>query len=439
MSIPGNGGMSSVLPLAAGSAERLGELVEHHLDLALRQGDRPGFGQLCRSAATGRGPHRMAFVADGYPALARQLAEARTTAPPPVAAEPGGVVFVFAGQGSQWAGMGRELLATEPAFRAALHECDRAVREQAGFSVVDELTGSRLREIDVLQPVVVSLQIAWARLWGSWGVRPAAVVGHSMGEIAAAHVCGALDLRDAMTVACRRSALLRRITGKGALAITELSEAAAAELVAGTGGRVSVAGCNGPESTVLAGDSASLDELVRVLEQRGVYCKLIRNTVASHSPQVEELRADLLDALAGLRPGRARVPMRSTATSRVLEGPEITAEYWMSNLREPVRFADAIAALAAAGHRDFLEISPHPVLLSAIRNCLEAAGVEGRALGSGRRDGERDAALDALRALHELGYDPDWRAVHATAEAVASGPELSPYQAALYDAVFAAR
>ncbi|GAB3486253.1 acyltransferase domain-containing protein [Amycolatopsis cihanbeyliensis] len=346
------------------------------------------------------------------------------------------LAFVFAGQGAQWFGMGRQLLRTEPAFDAAMRECDQAMRRHVDFSVLEQLMldepESRLREIDVLQPTMVSLQIALAALWRDWGVRPDAVVGHSMGEIAAAHVAGALSLADAATIACRRSALLRRISGEGALAVTELSESEAGELAAAGGGRVSVAGCNSPSSTVLAGDLAALEDIVRTLEERDVFCKVIRNTVASHSHYVDKLRDDLHEALAGLRPGRAEVAMYSTATLDLLSGPELTASYWMRNLRRPVQFARAVGVLAERGHGTFLEISPHPVLLTAVRQCLTHDGRTGETLASGRRDGERESLAQSRARLIELGHARP--APRPRAE-----PRLTPYQAALYDAVFARR
>ncbi|MFI6024261.1 acyltransferase domain-containing protein [Amycolatopsis magusensis] len=426
-----------LVPLAAPTAAGLHESFRSRL--AFLRADTAA--ELPVSEPPGRGDHRAAFVASSRAELIEQLEEALSSTPEKIT-EPGKIAFVFAGQGAQWHGMGRELLDTEPVFRNALEECDRAMREHVDFSVLEQVRASedesRLGEIDVLQPTVVSLQIAFAALWRHWGIRPAAVTGHSMGEIAAAHVAGALSLADAAMVACRRSALLRRISGKGALAITELGEAEARELIAGTEGRVSIAGCNSPRSTILAGDAASLDRLVTVLAERDVYCKLIQNTVASHSHYVDELREDLDRALAGLRPRVAELPIYSTATLEVLRGPEIGAGYWMRNLREPVRFADAIGKLRADGHDVFLEISPHPVLLTPARQCLE--GQRAHTLQSGRRGAEREAVLGSLAELFELGFDPDWSRVLGTrAPRPRLAKRLTPYQDALYDAVFARR
>ncbi|MFF9644165.1 acyltransferase domain-containing protein [Kitasatospora aureofaciens] len=432
--------------VAADTGDRLRAVLFAHRARILDERDLPPLAHYCRDAATGSaGPYRVAFAVESYEELAGQLserldgsstAEGGGSLPEAAPDRPSGLVFVFAGQGAQWYGMGCELLATEPVFREALHRCDREVREFAGFSVVEQIgldnTASRLGEIDVLQPTMVSLQIALVELWRSWGVTPDAVVGHSMGEIAAAYTAGALSLRDTLMIACRRSGLLRRIVGKGALATTELPPAEAHAVAAASGGRISVAGENSPRSTVLAGDADSLAALVEELERRDVYCRVIKGTVASHSHYVDELRDDLRAALRSLRPVPTRVPMYSTVTAEPVPGTELGAGYWMRNLREPVRLAAAVEGLHAAGHEVFVEVSTHPVLLSPIRQTLEHGERAGRLLPSGRRRAERRSVLDSLGALHQCGFRPDWSALFPPA---GSASALTPYQAAVLDAV----
>ncbi|MEU2517139.1 acyltransferase domain-containing protein [Streptomyces syringium] len=345
----------------------------------------------------------------------------------------GKLVLAFAGQGHQWAGMGRDLLRAEAVFRAAVERCDAAIAPHTGWSVVDRLTRDdawpSMRRTDVLQPTLFTVQVALAALWRSWGVAPDAVVGQSMGEVAAAHIAGALTLEDAATVQCRRSALLQRISGRGTMAVVELPAAEAAALIADTGGKAVVAGYGSPTTTVLAGDHDSLDAVLARLAATDVHARRIPDTAPSHSPYVDELRDDLRTALSGVRPRRAAVPMYSTVTLRRIEGPELTAAYWFDNLREPVRLAPAVRQLSCAGHGVFLEISAHPVLTEPVRQCLEHAGHGGLALPSMRRNAELDAMRASRAALRALG-----RASAARARRV----ELTPYQAAVLPALFAA-
>ncbi len=322
------------------------------------------------------------------------------------------IAFVFPGQGSQWVGMGRQLLAEEPAFAEALAECDRAVAAETGWSVIDELQApperSRLDRIDVVQPVLFAVEVALAALWRSWGIEPDAVVGHSMGEVAAACVSGALSVSDGAAVICRRGALLTRITGKGEMALVELSMEEASLALAGFEDRVAVAVSNGRRSTVLSGEPTALVEILSRLEERGVFCRRVKVDFASHSPQVDPVLEDLVSRLQTIVPAAASVPMRSTVTGACLAGPELGARYWADNLRQPVRFAQAVRALFADGFSIFVEMSPHPILASAVEEIRKEVRSHGVAVGSLRREQpERRTLLESLGVLFLHGHPLD--------------------------------
>nr|WP_246357067.1 non-ribosomal peptide synthetase/type I polyketide synthase [Pyxidicoccus fallax] len=406
------------------SGKSQGALEAQAAQLAKRVEANPeqGLGDVAFSLATTRAPmdQRLAVVAgsrDGLRAALEAVAKGQT----PVGAVRGRlpiggvpkVVFVFPGQGSQWLGMGRKLLAEEPAFREALEACDKAIQAEVGWSLLKELAAdestSQLGRIDVVQPVLFAVEVALAALWRAWGVEPDAVVGHSMGEVAAAYVAGALSLEDAVAIICRRSVLLRRISGQGEMAVVELSRAEAEAALVGYEDRLSVAVSNSPRSTVLAGDSTALAEVLTLLEAKKVFCRRVKVDVASHSPQVDPLREDLLAALRQLAPKQATVAMLSTVTGELLEGGELVASYWADNLRQPVRFGDAVKELLDGGHGLFIEMSPHPILTMPVEEIRRASGKDGAALGSLRRgQDERSALLETLGALWTQGYSVAW-------------------------------
>jgi acyl transferase domain-containing protein len=213
--------------------------------------------------------------------------------------------------------MGQKLLEQEAVFREVVERCDRAMRPYGDWSLLAELTvtdaaQSRLNEIDIIQPALFAIQVALAALWRSWGIEPQAVVGHSMGEVAAAYVAGALSLEDAARVICRRSHLVKRTIGQGVMAAVELSMEAARRVLVGYEDRVSIAVSNGPTSTVLSGDPAALEAIVDQLQRQDTFCRMVKVDFASHSPQMDPLRAELLQALEGLQPRPASVPIYST-------------------------------------------------------------------------------------------------------------------------------
>ncbi|XBP96091.1 type I polyketide synthase [Micromonospora sp. CCTCC AA 2012012] len=329
----------------------------------------------------------------------------------------GRVVLVFPGQGAQWAGMGVELAEASPVFAARLAECEAALSGFVDWSLTDVLRqvpdAPSLERVDVVQPASWAVMVSLAALWESYGVRPAAVVGHSQGEIAAACVAGALTLTDGARVVCLRSRAVASLPTGGGMAVVGLPVAAAEELLDGFAG-VHVAAVNGPASVVLSGDRAALDRVGVECERREVRFRLVPVDYASHSPAVAGLRDDLLRDLAPVRPLAGRVPLVSTVTGAVVDPSTLDADYWFRNLREPVRFADAIRTLAADGYGTFVEASPHPVLTTAVEETVREAtggGDDPCVVGSLRRDdgGPRRFLLSAGEAWAR-GVDVDWTA-----------------------------
>ena len=363
-------------------------------------------------AARGRDHHarRAAFVASDAAGLLRALEGGRAI-DTGAAAQP---IFVCPGQGSQWLGMGRALVAHEPVFQAAFAACDAALRRHGGPSVLDLLVrdehGTYLTDIALVQPTLFAFQVALAALWQSLGIIPAAVVGHSMGEVAAAHIAGALSLDDAARVIALRSQLMKRVGGNGMMALVELTVVDALALIAPYEGQVSIAASNSPTTTVLSGDAAAVAAVLQVLDARGVFARAIRVDVASHSPQVDSILDELRELLASIEAQPPRIPMWSTVNGRWVEGPELDADYWLRNLREPVRFAQAIAALAETPAA-FVELSPHPVLLSSIEQCVQHANLTRTVVASVRRDRpERLGIAEGLAQLYQAGCPVQWPA-----------------------------
>ncbi|QLH21859.1 type I polyketide synthase [Streptomyces sp. Rer75] len=326
--------------------------------------------------------------------------------------------FVFPGQGSQWAGMAVGLMDASPVFAARIHECAAALAEFTDWSLVDVLRGKEnapsLERVDVVQPVLFSVMVSLAELWRSLGVRPSAVVGHSQGEIAAACVAGILTLQDAArVVALRSQAIGRVLAGKGGMVSLALPVSQVRERIAAWGEeRISVAAVNGPSAVVVSGEPTALDELLASCEADAVRARRVPVDYASHSAQVELLRDELLTLLAPVQPQPAQVPFLSTVTGEWVEGPELDAEYWFTNLRRTVELEDAIRRLLDEGFGAFIESSAHPVLAMGVQETAEDAGRAAAAIGSLRRDeGGLDRFWASLGEAWTRGVHVDWEAV----------------------------
>ena len=309
-----------------------------------------------------------------------------------------GTVFVYSGQGSQWAGMGRRLLADEPAFAAAVAELEPIFLAQTGFSLQQVLAdGEAVAGIERIQPVLVGVQLALTALWRSYGVEPDAVIGHSMGEVTAAVVAGALSVADGLRVIATRSRLMARLSGMGAMALLE-SDAAATEALLADYPDVSIAVYASPSQTVIAGPPEQVDAVIEVVANADRLARRIEVDVASHHRIIEPILPELCAELLDLAPDAPAIPLISTTCGPDDATPVFDADHWAANLRNPVRFSQAIAA-AGAEHATFIEISPHPVLTHAINDTLGAGAHH--IFGTLQRDADDTLSFHAnLNASH---------------------------------------
>ena len=305
-------------------------------------------------------------------------------------------VFFYSGNGSQWAGMGRLLLAQNPVFRASVQEVDALFSRYGDFSVVEKLesmTADQLAFTEIGQPTLFALQVGLTRILLDAGIVPAAVTGHSVGEVAAAWASGALTLEQAVQVVFHRSAQQGKTKGVGKMTAAAISAEDAGRLIEelGVGDLVCIAGINSSKGVTFAGDPAGLERIETALQKQNVFQKRLDLDYAFHSPAMDPIRCELENLLADLQPAEARIPFISTVTGGKLAGTALGGSYWWDNIRQPVRFSAAIDELIADGSRVFVEIGPHPVLRSYVKECLQSAGQEGRIVQTMTRN-EADAA-----------------------------------------------
>ncbi|MFD8125781.1 SDR family NAD(P)-dependent oxidoreductase [Streptomyces mirabilis] len=325
----------------------------------------------------------------------------------------GKVAFVFAGHGGQWPGMGVELMAGSEAFREELGRIDEAVRRRVGWSVLNALRAPEefapLGRTEFLQPVLFAVNASLAAAWRALGVRPDAVVGHSLGEIAAAYSVGALTLDEAVTVVTGRGQAVVPLVGQGGMLSLELPPARVEELLAPFTGRLFVAAVNSARSTAVSGEADALAELRDRLDERGIAARPLTTPFASHTPLMDPLRAELLDRFSGVRGVQTPTPLYSAVLAEPFPGDRLDADHWYANLREPVRFADTIRRMLDDGYRYFVELSPHPSLTSSIEAVAAEAGIDAVGIGSLRRQSDgHDVLLRGLGELYTAGHTPDW-------------------------------
>ncbi|GAB1815955.1 sulfolipid-1 biosynthesis phthioceranic/hydroxyphthioceranic acid synthase [Mycobacterium sp. MUNTM1] len=420
-----------LFPLSATSAEQLRVTATRLADWLDERGARDGESSsglrdlgYTLSRRRAHRPVRTVVSANSFGELRAALrAVADSDIPYQPAVEQGdrGPVWVFSGQGSQWPQMGAELLAKEPVFAATVAAIEPLIAAESGFPVTEALSAPEtVTGIDKVQPTIFAMQVALAETMKSYGVRPGAVIGHSLGESAAAVVAGGLSVGDGVRVICRRSKLMARIAGSGAMASVELpGQQVLSELSIRGISDVVLSVVASPTSTVVGGDTHAIRDLVAAWQEQDVLAREVAVDVASHSPQVEPILDELVDALAELQPTAAEVPYYSSTLWNPRERPSFTGDYWAENLRYTVRFAAAVQAALKDGFRVFGELSPHPLLTHAVEQNADSLDMPIAALAAMRRGQELPFGLRGFVAdVHSAGARVDFAVQYPTGRLV---------------------
>ena len=420
-----------LLPISAHDANALHDMVEAHRDALLRS-DPPELSDLAYTLGQRRShrPHRLCVVASSPDEMRREL-DAALDDKPSASVQTGQaslasaprIVMIFPGQGSQWLGMGRELLKTEKVFASSIDRLDVAYREHVAWSLraMLEADGSRestavdwTQQLDVLQPVLVAMEIALAELWGAWGIRPDRVIGQSMGEIAAAHIAGCLSLEDVALLACHRGQVVARASGRGAMAVAALSRDAVERRLAEPewAGRVEIAGLNSPTTTILSGDRDAIVSVVADFDRRGIFARQLEVDFASHCFHMDPLKEIFREGVRSIRPQLARIPFDSTVDQAEKTGADLDADYWVRNLRQPVAFDQGLSRSIEAGGELFIEVSPHPTLARSTGEIADGLGATAIHVGSLQRgQDDRQSLMTSLGQVFVHGAPVDWAAV----------------------------
>ncbi|TWT93744.1 Phthiocerol synthesis polyketide synthase type I PpsC [Stieleria varia] len=411
----------NLLPLSARDAESLAAIADRYADWLDELPSDVDDAAIADAVAHQRShlEYRVGVVAESREQWAAQLRE--------IAADPDkhsqhrlsksqldrGVLFVCSGQGPQWWAMGRGLLENNKVFRDCIERCDREFAKYVRWSLLDELskreTESRLQSTRIAQPCIFALQVAVAETWRDWGIVPTAIVGHSVGEIAAAHLSGGLSFQDACCVAIHRGRTMDLATSRGAMIAVGLSPDEVRPWIRDCLDHVSIAAINGPTSITISGDESVIASLDEKLNVAGVFCRRLKVEYAFHSPQMMPVRDELIRSLANIQPSPTHTPLISTVTGDVFDGTGLDAEYWWQNVRQSVLFADAMRVASGLGFAVAVEIGPHPVLSFAITECYQRTGAEVRVVPSLHRDrNDLLCMTDSLASLYSIGLDLDW-------------------------------
>ncbi|WP_192176935.1 type I polyketide synthase [Mycobacteroides abscessus] len=404
-----------IFPVSARSGSALHEVAGRYAKQLSSDLSEDGVQRLKTAATARRAQHylRKGFIyrdADDLLAQLNTYAASDEAAPPRALVE--GIcdpVFVFSGMGPQWWGMARALLQRPGIFRDAAAEIDEVFQEISGWSVIAELlrpqADSRVSRTEIAQPANFLVQSALAKHLQQFGIRPTAVVGHSVGEVAAAYVSGALSLRDAATVSFHRSGLQAKTAGSGGMLAVGLDAEEAQRRAARFAGKVCVAAINSSSSITLAGDGDALQSLQDELAGDGIFARMLRVEVPYHSQLMDPILGELATALAGLTPCEAAVPVYSTVTGEKMDSAVFAEpDYWCKNVRDSVLFAKAVDTLIGDRYRVFLELGPHPVLLGNIRESFVRHSVSGAAIQTLHRDqDDEQSVLQAVTNLYAVG------------------------------------
>ena len=359
------------------------------------------------------------------------------------------LAFVFSGQGPQWWAMGRGLLNSNPTFRRSIEQADREFAKYVSWSLLEELqrdeSTSRMNETSIAQPSIFALQVALAAVWKSQGVHPTVVIGHSVGEIAAAHLSGGLSFADAACVAVHRGRTMDAASSRGAMIAVGLSQQEAESWIKPLADRVSIAAINGPTSLTISGCDLAIEQLQKQLDAKGVFCRRLQVEYAFHSPQMDPVRDPLMRSLANIVPGEIHTPMISTVTGEFIDGAALGAEYWWRNVRESVRFADAMNELAGTKTDLIVEVGPHPVLTYSITECFAKHQRNVECVPSLRHEKEFSYQDDmgqmarSLASLYCWGYPVTWLRDDANSAIPMGLPKLAMVKQTLWSESYESR
>lgn len=411
-----------LIPLSARSAEALKGAARSHADWLAEHSGASEWDDFCYTLALRRThhAHRLAVVArtaEEARASLLEFAEKGTSAKVAAGRIAGDaspqMAFVFSGQGTQYCGMVRDLLAHEPVFREAIEQCDELLRKIADWSLLEELARNeattRLDETAIAQPAIFAVQVALARLWQSWGIEPSAAVGHSVGEAAAAYVSGIVSLDDAVRIIYHRGRCMDVPEARGRMLAVGLPLDDVRKLIADRGEAISIAAINSPSTITLSGAGELLEGIATLLEQRGVFHTFLKVQYAFHNPCIDGKRDDFLSSIAGIEVRNGDIPFYSGVWGRATPGLELTPEYWWDSIRHTVQFSEAVSAMITDGFHTFVELAAHGVLLGPVLETADALGAKVSMVHALRKDAdERESILKCAGSLFVKGAGLEW-------------------------------